>query len=127
MIDETGGNSSSSEMQDDLSKRGLNILGDPLEKCSSARPTGYRRDDYCRQDPADPANHTVCALLTGSFLDFTRSKGNALPGLSPGGHWCICSARYLEAAAAGVAPPIVDGATHASFSKARRAPFTRLA
>ena len=35
------------------------------------------------------------------------------PGLSPGDRWCVCAARWLEARAAGCAPAVVLGATHA--------------
>jgi uncharacterized protein (DUF2237 family) len=34
------------------------------------------------------------------------------PGLEPGDRWCVCAARWLEAHEAGVAPPVVLGATH---------------
>ena len=67
--------------------------------------------------------HTLCAVMTGEFLEFTRSVGNDLttprpefdfPGLKPGDRWCLCLARWLEALEAGKAPPVVLQATHAS-------------
>jgi uncharacterized protein (DUF2237 family) len=33
------------------------------------------------------------------------------PGLKPGDRWCVCAARWLEAAEAGVAPPVILDAT----------------
>jgi uncharacterized protein (DUF2237 family) len=53
-------------------------------------------------------------------LTFTKSKGNDLstpapqysfPGLVPGNKWCLCVLRWLQAEAAGKAPPIKLGAT----------------
>jgi hypothetical protein len=60
--------------------------------------------------------------MTEEFLAFSRLAGNDLstpvpqwgfPGLRPGDRWCVCAARWLEAHAAGYAPPVVLGATHA--------------
>ena len=60
--------------------------------------------------------------LTGTkFTEATALAGNDLstprpewgfPGLAPGDRWCVCAARWLEAHRAGVAPPVVLGATH---------------
>jgi uncharacterized protein (DUF2237 family) len=36
------------------------------------------------------------------------------PGLGPGGRWCVVAERWNEALDAGVAPPVVLEATHAS-------------
>ncbi len=67
--------------------------------------------------------HTLCAVMTGAFLEFTRAVGNDLstprpefdfPGLKPGDRWCLCLGRWLEALEAGKAPPVVLEATHAS-------------
>ncbi|HEX5538724.1 MAG TPA: DUF2237 family protein, partial [Methylophilaceae bacterium] len=33
-------------------------------------------------------------------------------GLSPGDRWCLCAARWHEAAEAGFAPPVILEATH---------------
>ena len=61
--------------------------------------------------------------MTDEFLEFTRERGNDLvtpqpewsfPGLRPGDRWCVVAARYQEALEAGVAPPVVLEATHAS-------------
>ena len=60
--------------------------------------------------------------MTEEFLAFSKSRGNDLstavpeigyPGLQPGDRWCVCASRWLEAHEAGLAPPVVLGATHA--------------
>ncbi|MGA1567804.1 MAG: DUF2237 family protein, partial [Methylophilaceae bacterium] len=33
-------------------------------------------------------------------------------GLNPGDRWCICASRWLEAADAGMAPPVILEATN---------------
>jgi uncharacterized protein (DUF2237 family) len=67
--------------------------------------------------------HVVCAQVTSDFLAFTQAQGNDLstpmpmfdfPGLKPGDRWCLCALRWQEALDAGVAPPVVLSATHAS-------------
>jgi hypothetical protein len=67
--------------------------------------------------------HIVCAQVTAEFLAFSKAQGNDLstpvpafqfPGLKPGDRWCLCASRWQEALDAGVAPPIVLEATHAS-------------
>jgi uncharacterized protein len=98
-----------------------NVLGGPLESCSTAPRTGWFRDGCCRTDEHDLGRHVVCALMTEEFLDFTRSRGNDLstpapaqgfPGLKPGERWCLCVDRWREALAAGIAPPVILTATH---------------
>jgi uncharacterized protein (DUF2237 family) len=63
----------------------------------------------------------VCAEVTDAFLAFTRARGNDLVtprgsfrGLRAGDRWCLCAARWAEAEAEGVAPPVVLGATDES-------------
>ena len=100
----------------------MNVNGGELEPCSFDPVTGYHRDGYCRTG-SDPGFHTICAVMTEEFLEFTRSRGNDLvtprpellfPGLRPGDRWCVVAARWAEALEAGVAPPVVLEATHAS-------------
>lgn len=43
-----------------------------------------------------------------SFPRLPRS----FPGLKEGDGWCLCASRWREALRAGVAPPVVLGATH---------------
>jgi uncharacterized protein (DUF2237 family) len=97
-----------------------NILGGALATCSTDPMTGFLRDGCCTPHPMDHGNHSVCALVTQEFLDFTARQGNDLAtarpefgfeGLKPGDRWCLCAGRWLEAVQAGVAPPIVPEAT----------------
>ena len=98
----------------------LNVLGTPLQLCCSSPMTGYFRDGYCTTSAADTGRHTVCSIVTESFLNYTARRGNNLqspapgfPGLRPGDKWCLCASRWLEAFHAGVAPGVVLSATHA--------------
>ena len=99
----------------------LSVLGEPLITCSREPLTGYFRDGCCRTGADDTGVHTVCAVMTEEFLEFTVQAGNDLvtpqpqwgfAGLVPGDRWCLCAARWLEAAQAGKAPPVVLEATH---------------
>jgi uncharacterized protein (DUF2237 family) len=83
--------------------------------------TGFYRDGYCRTETRDVGRHTVCAIMTEEFLQFTRQKGNDLsspapqfrfPGLKAGDTWCLCVSRWKEAYDADVAPPVILAATH---------------
>ncbi len=98
-----------------------NVLGEPLGMCCLDPVTGFYRTGRCESGAGDRGAHVVCAQVTEAFLEFTRSRGNDLstpvpeagfPGLSPGDRWCLCAGRWVEAAAAGVAPPVILGATH---------------
>lgn len=98
-----------------------NVLGGPLQPCSTDPLTGWFRDGCCRTGPRDHGRHVVCARMTEVFLGYTRQQGNDLstpvpefgfPGLKPGDRWCLCASRWKEAMEAGVAPPVVLEATH---------------
>jgi uncharacterized protein (DUF2237 family) len=98
-----------------------NVLGTPLVQCGCSPMTGFYRDGYCRTETRDVGRHTVCAIVTDEFLDFTRGRGNDLstpapqfrfPGLKAGDRWCLCVSRWKEAYDAGYAPPVVLEATH---------------
>jgi len=100
-----------------------NVLGGDLETCCTSPMTGFYRDGTCNTGGGDFGAHVVCAQMTAEFLEFTKSRGNDLstpvpefnfPGLKPGDRWCLCAARWQEALEAGVAPPVVLAATHAS-------------
>jgi uncharacterized protein (DUF2237 family) len=100
-----------------------NVLGGPLQCCCSDPVTGFYRDGYCRTGPGDVGLHTVCAVMTDEFLEFSAECGNDLstpvpefgfPGLQPGDRWCLCVTRWQEALDAGRAPEIVLRGTHIS-------------
>lgn len=99
----------------------MNVFGEPLALCSEQPLTGWTRNGCCETDAQDVGSHTVCAVMTAGFLEFSRSRGNDLstprpefgfPGLQPGDRWCLCAARWLEAWQAGVAPRVHLKATH---------------
>ena len=98
-----------------------NVLGGLLQVCSVSPMTGFVRDGVCHTGPQDIGSHTVCVQMTDAFLQYSQSRGNDLvtpvpeygfPGLKAGDRWCVCAARWLEAAEDGVAPPVVLDATH---------------
>jgi uncharacterized protein (DUF2237 family) len=99
----------------------VNVVGGELLPCGTDPVTGFYRDGCCSTGPEDVGSHSVCAVMTDEFLVFSRAAGNDLstprpdwgfPGLRAGDRWCVCAARWLEAHEAGVAPPVVLGATH---------------
>ncbi|MBS4038926.1 MAG: DUF2237 domain-containing protein [Hydrogenophaga sp.] len=101
----------------------LNVLGEPLQACSFDPLTGFYRDGCCHTGPDDVGTHVVCARVTAEFLAFSQAVGNDLStprpewrfaGLKPGDRWCLCVRRWKEALTAGVAPPVILEATHAS-------------
>ena len=98
-----------------------NVLGGELEPCGTDPMTGFYRDGCCTTGPEDLGSHTICAVMTGDFLDHQRSIGNDLstpvpafgfPGLRPGDRWCVCITRWKEALEAGTACPVDLEATH---------------
>ena len=99
----------------------VNVLGEPLEPCSTDPMTGFFRNGSCDTCAEDQGSHTVCAVMTADFLAFSRSVGNDLStpnpqfgfaGLSPSDQWCLCAARFLQAYQAGSAPRIRLRSTH---------------
>jgi uncharacterized protein (DUF2237 family) len=100
----------------------VNVVGGKLLRCSVEPLTGFYRNGCCSTGDEDLGSHTVCVVLTEEFLEFSKSVGNDLStprpeygfaGLLPGDRWCLCASRWLEAHAAGHAPDVVLGATHA--------------
>ena len=98
-----------------------NVLGGPLERCSTDPLTGFYRDGHCRTGPGDVGSHTICAVVSAEFLEFQHSIGNDLsspvpqydfPGLSPGDRWCVTLHNWWRAHEAGVASFVVLAATH---------------
>jgi len=83
--------------------------------CSTDPLTGFFRDGCCNTGSNDVGTHTVCAIMTEDFLEFSKAKGNDLstprkefnfPGLKPGDAWCLCALRWIEAKDAGYAPKV---------------------
>ena len=83
--------------------------------------TGFYRNGCCDTSDADVGSHTVCAVMTAEFLEFSKACGNDLStprpefgfeGLKPGDQWCLCAARFQEAYEAGKAPRVKLTATH---------------
>ena len=46
----------------------VNVLGYPLQSCSTNPMTGWFRDGYCRTDRFDFGLHTVCATMTQEVI-----------------------------------------------------------
>jgi uncharacterized protein (DUF2237 family) len=98
-----------------------NVLGGPLETCSTEPLTGFYRDGCCRTGVEDLGSHTICAVVSAEFLEFQQSIGNDLstpvpefhfPGLRPGDRWCVTALNWLRAHEAGVGSYVVLAATH---------------
>ncbi|MBT0586954.1 DUF2237 family protein [Alteromonas oceanisediminis] len=96
-----------------------NVLGEPLQLCCGN--TGFTREGFCYVPSSDVGNHSVCAIMTDAFLEYSKAQGNDLttpnalyefPGLKAGDKWCLCAGRWLEAERAGVAPKIVLAAVN---------------
>jgi hypothetical protein len=98
-----------------------NVLGEELVPCSLDPVTGFFRNGCCETGPHDVGMHTVCAVMTAEFLEFSKAVGNDLStprpdlgfaGLKPGDRWCLCAPRWKEALDAGAAPQVVLESTH---------------
>ena len=92
-----------------------NVLDSELQVCGIDPMTGFYRDGCCNTGPGDVGTHTVCAIMTDDFLEYSKSKGNDLitprpefdfPGLKAGDSWCLCALRWEEARQAGCAPRV---------------------
>ena len=103
-----------------------NILGTNLQTCCTSPMTGYYRDGVCRTTPEDTGTHTICAIMTKEFLEFSKAQGNDLStsipefgfeGLKEGDKWCLCALRWKEAYEAGKAPKIIAEATSNASTK----------
>lgn len=102
-------------------KESTNVLGTPLQTCSTDPVTGWFRDGCCNTDDQDRGSHTVCCVMNEAFLNFAKQQGNDLitpmpqynfPGLKPGDSWCVCARTWLQAVNAGEACPVDLEATH---------------
>ena len=101
--------------------RQRNVIGGFLASCSERPMTGFYRTGCCYTGPEDAGSHTVCAVMTAEFLEFSKAAGNDLSttrpeygfvGLNPGDHWCLCAGRWEQARQAGKAPKVVLEATN---------------
>ena len=104
-----------------MSKQQKNVLGYDLEFCGLDPITGYYRDGCCTTGLGDVGTHTVCAVVTADFLNYSATKGNDLktprpefgfPGLKPGDRWCLCALRWEEARQVGKAPKVKLASTN---------------
>ncbi len=104
-----------------VKNKSLNVLGTELMSCNHDPKTGFFRDGCCNTCEEDVGSHTVCVVMTDSFLQYSRFKGNDLStphpefgfaGLKEGDQWCLCAARWLEAFDDGMAPKIKLLSTH---------------
>lgn len=102
----------------------FNVLGTELASCCFFPLTGYYRNGFCHTGDRDIGKHTVCAVMTSEFLQFSADRGNDLitplpeyhfQGLKPNDFWCICALRWIEALDHGIAPPIKLEACHESL------------
>lgn len=104
-----------------MKENALNVFNEPLMLCGTDPMTGAYRDGCCNTGVNDRGTHTVCAVVTNDFLQYSKSQGNDLTadyppsgfkGLVEGDNWCLCVSRWREAYQAGVAPLIILKATH---------------
>jgi len=98
-----------------------NVLGGELAECGRDPITGFFRDGCCNTSAQDVGSHTVCATVTDRFLEFSKTVGNDLStprpeygfaGLQAGDGWCVCAARWRQAAEAGYGCGVRLVATH---------------
>ncbi|GAA5968238.1 hypothetical protein JCM8115_006165 [Rhodotorula mucilaginosa] len=104
-----------------------NVLGSALRPApvGDGPTTGFFRNNYCDASPHDPGSHTVAAVVTPTFLDFSKSRGNDLWPLFPSLRkqlspsttapqattpcvWCLCARRWYEAVKAAATHPLGD-------------------
>lgn len=97
----------------------LNLLKEPLKKCSCEAVTGYYRDGFCVTGSEDVGKHIICCIMTDEFLRYSLSVGNNLvtsrgefEGLIKGNKWCLCISRWIEALKVNKAPPVILEASH---------------
>ena len=110
-------------MDDGFGKQGgqRNVLGGALVACSIDPITGFYRNGCCDSGAHDVGMHTVCAIMTKDFLEYSKSAGNDLStprpeygfsGLKDGDRWCLCASRWEQARQAGKAPQVVLAASN---------------
>ncbi|KAM0789157.1 hypothetical protein ACM66B_000007 [Microbotryomycetes sp. NB124-2] len=118
-----------------------NIFGEPLQPLPSGNGpvSGFFRNGFCDASPLDPGSHTVAAVVTKEFLEFSASRGNDLRPLFPtSGHdspssnptespcrWCLCAGRWAQALKASVSHPLGDKIVPRLFLEATHENATR--
>ncbi|KAK4057133.1 hypothetical protein OIO90_001628 [Microbotryomycetes sp. JL221] len=101
-----------------------NIFGEALQPLPSGDGpiSGFFRNGFCDASPLDPGSHTVAAVLTKEFLEFSASQGNDLRVLFPTNgsgsptsdvtkspcRWCLCAGRWAQAVKASLTHPKGD-------------------
>lgn len=96
-----------------MESQSRNVFGEPIKPCNHDPITGFYRNGCCDTGADDHGKHTVCAIMTDEFLQYSKSMGNDLstpmpqfnfPGLITGDRWCLCVLRWKEAYTEGMAP-----------------------
>lgn len=96
-----------------MESQSRNVFGEPIKPCNYDPITGFYRNGCCDTGADDHGKHTVCAIMTDEFLQYSKSMGNDLstpmpqfnfPGLITGDRWCLCVLRWKEAYSEGMAP-----------------------
>ena len=104
-----------------MEEKQKNVLGFDLAACGMDPVTGFYRDGCCNTGNGDIGTHTVCAIVTSKFLEYSKDQGNDLTtprpefnfkGLKDGDSWCLCALRWKEAYKAGGAPRVKLTATN---------------
>lgn len=100
-----------------------NVLGGDLEPCGTEPMTGFYRDGCCGTLGDSRVVHTICAVVTDTFLAHQAAIGNDLstprpeygfPGLHPGDPWCVTAPNWFRAHHDGAAAPVRLAATNES-------------
>lgn len=90
----------------------MNMNSKKIKTCSIKPMTGYNRSGKCLKFSDDVGSHTVCAVMSKKFMDYTKKRGNDLYGVvKPKERWCICENRWLQAYKDGYAPTVIMKAT----------------
>jgi uncharacterized protein (DUF2237 family) len=85
--------------------------------------TGFFRDGCCHTQGEAQVMHTICAIVTDTFLAHQSAIGNDLstprpeygfPGLHPGDPWCVTAHNWARAHDDGAAAPVVLASTNES-------------
>ncbi|GAA6010278.1 hypothetical protein JCM11491_006244 [Sporobolomyces phaffii] len=100
----------------------VSVLDQPLAEApvGDGNTTGFFRNNFCDASPLDPGSHTVAAVVTKDFLDYSASVGNDLRSLFPSLYssassapseakpcvWCLCAGRWAQALRASASHPL---------------------